>query len=282
MRSTAPRVFPWRHLFGAGSILLLAACTPATKPDQAATPAPAAAASADPPYSVEHLKRDLALPDTVVSVRIENPHGSVSVRQVDKPLVGTYEVIQRIGERPEEPQVELSLDGDAAVLKVSYASDRRAGTDAFVEGHRKGRVDLGVFVPKGPRVEITTTYGDVLVRRITNDLVIRTRDGRLTAAGSGAMDLATVSGELRAFPTSAKWATPMRLATDSGKLLLEVPAFGHISLAARTGGQFTGPFRLEPTTLADGRRQVEWRSGGGAQHIDVDSRSGDVHLIEKH
>ncbi|HJU38086.1 MAG TPA: DUF4097 family beta strand repeat-containing protein, partial [Tahibacter sp.] len=238
-----------------------------------------AAPAVQPSYTVEHVKRDLALTDAVVRIRIDNPHGSVAVRQVDRPVVGTYEVIQRIGERPEEPQVALSLDGDTAVLTVAYASDRAGGADRRVDGHRKGRVDLGVFVPKGPRVEIATTYGDVIVRRIANDVVVRTRDGRLTAAGSGAMDLATVSGELRAYPTSAKWTTPMRLATDSGNVLLEVPVSGPVALAARTRGAFTGPFKLAPTMLTDGRSEVRWTGGSGTQHIDIDSASGDIHLI---
>lgn len=270
MRSTVFRLVPWA-LFA----VVLASCGHPTK-----RPAEPAAGGEPPPFSVEHLKRDLALPESVVRIRIDNPHGSVAVRQVDKPLLGTYEVVQRIGARPEEPQVALAIENDTAVLKVTYASDTHGGADRLVDGHRKGRVDLGVFVPKGPLVEIATTYGDVLVRRIANDMVVRTREGRLTAAGAGAMDLATVSGELRAYPTSAKWATPMRLATDTGNVLLEVPVSGPIALAARTRGRFTGPFRLAPAPLADGRQQVEWRSGSATQRIDVDSASGDIHLIE--
>ena len=263
MRTTVSRFVPWALLAAAA----LAGCGQAPK-----RPA------GDPPFSVEQLKRDLALPESVVRIRIDNPHGGVAVRQVEQRVLGTYEVIQRIGAQPEEPQVSLAIEGDTAVLSVAYASDRR-GADRLVDGHRKGRVDLGVFVPKGPLLDITTTYGDVLVRRVANDMVVRTRDGRLTAAGAGAMDLATQSGELRAYPTSAKWATPMRLATGSGKVLLEVPAYGQIALSARTGGKFTGPFRLEPTGLADGRQQVEWRGGGGTQRIEVDSGSGDIHLV---
>jgi hypothetical protein len=266
MRSTLLRLLPWTCVL-AGALAGCGARAP-SKP------------VAEPPYTVEHVKRDLALPESVVRIRIDNPHGGVAVRQVDQPLVGTYEVIQRIGATPEEPLIALSLDGDTAVLTVAYASDRQGGADRLVGGHRKGRVDLGVFVPKGPRVDITTTYGDVLVRRIANDMTVRTREGRLTAAGAGAMDLATVSGELRAYPTSAKWSTPMRLVTDTGNVLLEVPVSGPVALSARTGGKFTGPFRLAPTALADGRQSVEWRAGSGSQHIDVDSRSGDIHLIE--
>ncbi|UXI68399.1 DUF4097 domain-containing protein [Tahibacter amnicola] len=254
------------------AIFLTACSPPATRREPAPADAPV------PPYTVEHVRRDLAVPAGVVRIRIDNPHGSVTIKPVEKPVLGVYETIQRIGEKPEEPQIHLAVEGDEAVLRVAYASDRNGGADRLVKGFRKGRVDLGVFVPAGPELHVTTTYGDVQVRRVNNELVARTREGSLVAAGAGSMDVQTDSGQLSLFPVTAKWQRPLRGATRTGNIVMEVPVRGDIDLVARTRGRFTGPVSLEMRQAPDGRTEGHFKAGRGSQHIQLDSQSGDIHL----
>ena len=239
----------------------------------------AAASAEPPPYTIERLKRDLLLPDTVKHVRIHNPHGSVSIKPIDNRTLGAYEVVQLIGATPEKPDIQMRIDGDTAVVDVSYASDKRHGTDKLVNGFRKGRVDLGMFLPRGPDLEVTTTFGDVQVRRVDYEVVARTRDGRLAVAAGGSIDAATDSGELRVFPTQAKWHKPMKVHSRSGNVLVEVPLYGEIALDVETGGTIDGSVPLEIRELANARKHGHLSRGGGSQHISITSETGEIYLV---
>ncbi|WP_313919440.1 DUF4097 family beta strand repeat-containing protein [Tahibacter sp.] len=274
MRTATSTSVALRLAFAAGALVLLAACgkTP-VRNETAATPA------AEPPYTVERIKRDLILPDSVKHVRISNPHGSVGIKSIDNRTLGAYEVVQLIGETPEKPDIQMRIDGDSAIVEVSYASDRQLGTDRLVNGFRKGRVDLGMFLPAGPDLHVTTTYGDIQVRRVDNEVFARTRDGKLMVAGSGSIDAATDSGSLRVFPTVAKWRKPMKLHTRSGDILMEVPLYGEIQLDVETAGSIAGQVPLELRDAGKGRQHGQLRRAGGSQQIRVTSESGDIYLI---
>ncbi len=261
----------------AGAVVLLTACgkTPVRSETATAAPAPADA----PPYTVERIKRDLILPETIRHVRINNPHGSVGIKSIDNRTLGAYEVVQLIGETPEKPDIQMRIDGDSAIVEVSYASDRQLGTDTLVNGYRKGRVDLGMFLPAGPDLHVTTTYGDIQVRRVDNEVFARTRDGKLMVAASGSIDAATDTGSLRVFPTQAKWRKPMKLRTGSGDILMEVPLYGEIQLDVETAGTISGQVPIELRDAGKGRQHGQLRRAGGSQHINVTSDSGDIYLI---
>lgn len=239
----------------------------------------AAATAEPPPYAIERLKRDLLLPETVKHVRIHNPHGSVSIKAIDSRTLGAYEVVQLIGATPEKPDIQMRIDGDTAVVEVSYASDKRHGTDRLVDGYRKGRVDLGLFLPAGPDLDVTTTYGDLQVRRVNNEVRARTRDGRLSVASGGSIDAATDSGELRVFPTQAKWRKPLKVHSRSGNILVEVPLYGEIALDVETGGSISGNVPLELRDAGNERRHGQLRRAGASQRMDITSETGDVYLI---
>lgn len=192
--------------------------------------------AAVPPVRFERLDRDLPVDADVRQLWIRNPHGSVALRQTTAATVGLHQVVQRIGEEPEAPRVHFARDGDRIVLDVSYASDATRGADARINGFPKGRVDTTLFLPAGMTVDVETTYGAIQARRIDNDLVARSRSGRIMAAGAGAMTLASDSGIVRAFPTTEKWSRPLTIDTKQGDILIEVPESTTVAIDARTGG----------------------------------------------
>lgn len=265
----------FKQAVGLAILSLLSACGHVPRHSEA----PPVADATPPPYQIERIKRDLQLPPNVKQVRIHNPHGSVGIKSIDNRTLGAYEVVQLIGATPEKPDIQMRLDGDVAVVEVSYASDRRHGADTLVNGFRKGRVDLGMFLPEGPELQVTTTFGDIQVRRINNEVVARTRDGKLMVAGGGSIDAATESGDLRVFPTNAKWRKPMLLKTVSGNILMEVPMYGQIRLDAETSGSFGGQVALQLRDAGKERQHGQLSRGDGSQHIRIDSDTGDIYLI---
>lgn len=237
----------------------------------------AVSASAPVPYSVERVQHDLALGDGVRTIRIVNPHGSVGIRNSQQRILGMRAVIQRIGARPEVETITFETRGDTAWLEISYPSDREHGVDAMLEGHRKGRVDLAVFVPPQMLVNVQSTYGKIDVRRIDNDVVARTREGALVAAATGFLQLTTDSGDLRAWPMRGKASGPFVLTTRSGSIVTDVPLYGELSLRVRTRGRIDSEFAVDRTQGAGFNVATKFVASG-AQHFDVHSQTGNVYL----
>lgn len=235
--------------------------------------------AAEVAYTVERVQRDLAVDDSVRTIRIVNPHGNVAIRNTPQRKVGVRAVIQRIGEVPESPDVALLTQGEAVLLAITYPSDRARGSDAIGRTHRQGRVDLAVFVPPAVRLEVETTYGKIDIRRVDNDVIARTRDGALVAAATGFLRLISDSGEIRAWPMRGKASDGFELRTRSGNIVTDVPLYGEIALAARTRGRIDSD--IEPELLRARRNDFNEAThavAGGTQRFDVSSETGDIYL----
>jgi hypothetical protein len=231
-----------------------------------------------PPYRIEREQYDIALTDAVKRVRVVNPHGDVTVKATDAQSVGVYAIVQHIGAEPEAPIITTDAQSDTALVTVRYASDATLGADALVNGYRKGRVDLGIFLPAEPLLEIESTFGNVNVKPIFNGVHVRGRDGRVTVATSGAIQISTDSGPIDAWPMSGKFAEPMVVRSRSGRIQADVPLYGEISFSVVTSGAIDSQVELDLSTTADGRQRGTFKTGSGAQRIEIESDSGDVRL----
>ena len=264
-----------RSLAAALTAVLLAGCAAsANKPRAPQTGSEAA----EPPYRIERQQYDLVLTPEVRRVRVINAHGDVTVKATSANSVGVYAIVQLIGAQPEAPIITTEVRGDEALVEVRYASDATIGADTFIDGYRKGRVDLGMFIPTGPRVEIESTFGAVNVKPISNDVHVRGREGRVTVATSGAIQVATDSGPIDAWPMTGKFGEPMRVRSRSGRIQADVPLYAEISFSVVTGGTIDSEVELARATEPDGRTRGTLKTGSGVQLIEIESETGDVRL----
>lgn len=257
------------------SVALVACQAPAPRQDVP----PVTDSPTVPPVRFERQDRNLAVDATVRQLWIRNPHGSIALRQTSAASVGLHEVVQRIGAEPEAPRVRFEREGDRIVLDVSYASDATLGADARIDGFPKGRVDATLFVPAQLTVDVETTHGAIQARRIDNDLVARSRSGRIMAAGGGAMTLASESGIVRAFPTAEKWSRPLAIETVSGDILIELFQGTDLAIDARTQGVIRVAGSVVPTSAGEEHRYVQGKAGPN-QSVVIRSRSGTIEIVE--
>jgi len=254
------------------SLVVLASCRSSEPRVQETSAAP----TAPPPYRVERGNLDLPADASLRLVKIVNPHGSVVLKQTNAATVGFHRVVQLIGTAPESPDIRFVRNNDTIELVVSYASDATRGEDHLVDGFRKGRVDATLFVPPGPSVDVVTTYGDIQVRRINNDLVARSRTGRVMGAGGGAMSLRSDTGIVRAFPTASKWNRPFEIETESGDILVEIREPVAVRFQATTGGLIRGWPGVESES---GGNRLAFGTGVEKQEMRVRSKTGNIDLV---
>lgn len=237
---------------------LLAAC---------ASQAPRQPAAEVPPYTLERFQEERKLGEGVHTLVLDNPYGEIQVRQTQAAALAIQGVEQRIGETPRVARLEwFEADGRQGV-RIRY-DEHDPETPA---NPRLGRVDLYAFVPPGLRIELRSDFGAIVVRRIDDEVVARSRSGGITVAARGAMDLESREGQVRAWTMTADWRGPVRLVGGAG-VLVDVPLFAPIDLQASAVDGIRADFEVDSIVQgADGRWQARHRVGEGSLPLRIES-----------
>lgn len=238
-----------------------------------ATPAPRPPAAESTPFTIERFRDERKLGEGVHTLVLDNPYGEIQVRQTQAAALAIQGAEQRIGEDPRIARLEwFEADGRQGV-RVRYA-EHDPDTPA---NPREGRVDLYAFVPPGLRVELRSDFGAIIVRRIDDEVVARSRSGGITVAARGAMDLESREGQVRAWTMTADWRSPVRLVGGAG-VLVDVPLFAPVDLQATAVDGISADFQVDSIVQdADGRWQARHRIGDGSLPLRIES-GADIRL----
>lgn len=251
--------FPARIAVSALLVLALSACS--------STPPRQAAAEGTPPFTLERFQDEQKLGEGVRTIVLDNPYGEIQVRQTQAGAIAIQGVEQRIGETPRTARIEWFEEDTRQGVRIRYA-EHDPETPA---NPRLGRVDLYAFVPPGLRVELRSDFGAIVVRRIDDEVVARSRAGSITVAARGAMDLESTEGQVRAWTMSADWSGPVRLVAGGG-VLVDVPLFLPLDLQASAVDGIRADFEIASLVQgADGRWQARHRIGEATIPLRIES-----------
>lgn len=246
---------------------LVAACaSPRVAPDPTDAGAP-------PPYTLERFRDEAKIAEGVRVLAFDNPYGEIQVRQTSAAAIAWQGVEQRIGTKPRIAQVLPYHQGDHQGVRIRYP-----GVDPSAPANpRLGRVDLYVFIPSGYLVDVKSDFGQIVVRRIKDDVRARSRSGMITVASRGAVDAESVTGEIRAFTMQGLTATPTRLKTG-GNIIADIPLFDDLTVEADSGGTLRANFPIsQPVKGSNQRSASTWKNGSG-KHRMVLRADGDIVL----
>jgi len=254
----------WQIPVGIVWALLVAGC--------ASSPGPAEQAPS-PPVVIERSDHTHALAPGRAIIRIDNPWGNVELRSTGRRELVVHAVVQRIGPLPEQARIELGGDTHTAKLDVSFDRSGRECARRLPGGARVGRVDLSVFIPRDVAVEVTLDCdGALATDLVRGDLVARTQSGGISAAATGAANLRSESGRIRAY---LALATPEpSLLRTAGPVVATIPAAASTRLMARACGKIlTRDLELDQETGADGCTTGRANVGEGGPEVSIESGS---------
>ncbi len=252
-------------------LLVLAGCAaPGTRTEQGSDAIPA--------YTLERFRGEHKLAEGVDTLVYDNPYGEIQVRQTGAAELVFQGVEQRIGDKPRIARIEPFHEGQRQGVRVRYAEhDARQPANP-----RLGRVDLYAFVPKRMKIELHADFGTVTIRRVDNDIRVRTRSGTIVAATRGALDAQSESGEIRAWTMQGGSQTPTRLRT-SANIIADIPLFDDLRLEVDSARGVRADFPLlRNEQSASGRWYASWTHGTGAHRMHIESLSGEVTLQALH
>lgn len=252
--------------------LTLAACSGVVPRQATSTPS---AGSTTPPYTLERFRGENKIAADVDTLVVENAYGDVQVRQTSAHAIAWQGVEQRIGETPRIARIDPIQQGQRQGIAVRYAEHDPWSSLA---NPRLGRVDLFVFVPRGLRVDVRSSFGGITIRRLDNEVRARSVSGMIVAASRGALDAESETGEIRAYAMQSAGDSPTRIRTRAN-VVADIPVFDDVSVDVESASGIRADFDIaDIAKLPSGRWRARWVHGSGIHRMSIVSEEGEVVL----
>ena len=245
-----PQILARRILLIMFVLISLNACTCSAKTDSVSI-----VAAAQVPYQIERWQRDIELTKAITSIKIQNLHGNLTLKQTDAAGIGVQAVEQKLGSTPETANFEARTVDGQLQLAIIYASDAVTGADAKVDGHLKGRVDLAVFVPRAIALELQTSFADLVVRKLHNPIHAQTDSGSISVSTSLASELTSQTGNISYLPSDCAAASGVKIRTNGAYAVVDVPTYCTLLLDVNAKSLIVGQ---EPVALQAGHWQRQY------------------------
>jgi DUF4097 and DUF4098 domain-containing protein YvlB len=181
-------------------------------------------------------------------------------------LGGMYASVNVEGSRApievETLEGDITVKGGAETVKLGSVQGRISLSGA------RGRVELNSV---SEDLEVSDVQGDLLVEGVSGNIYLRGIDART-------VDVQTVSGELY-FDGRVADGGRYALITHSGEIYFAVAEGTNASISTAIGsGEVRASFPLPASDRASRRRQT-FRLGSGSATVDLETFSGDIHLL---
>ena len=192
---------------------------------------------------------------------------------------------------PEDVKIEATRgrDGESVVVCALWHEEARCDEDGYAGGRRRDgwsssdrndvSVEFTVYVPRGVKLDMQTTNGDVRVRGATAEVVVGTTNGSVRAETSGGPVRAhTTNGSIEARMRELGSARDLDFSTTNGSVVVEVPATlqGEVDMSTVNGSVFTD-FPMTVSGRID-RRRLRATIGDGSRRVRLRTVNGNVEL----
>jgi|GEM_PF-1099153 len=163
-------------------------------------------------------------------IRVVNPYGGIITKNTNYRNVSVAGAIQLIGPKASAPRISARDENGVTILQVSYPDGNH---DRF--GRLTGRVDLGVYVPRGVTVDLQTDFGDIKSRKHKSNMILRTNSGKIKVGTSGRVQAFTDTGDIKLHIQKAKHQDPRFVESDKKRLSQVLSDSGKIELSVSPG-----------------------------------------------
>jgi len=227
--------------------------------------------------AIEKKQKDIPVTAYHKKLTVNNPHGNIYIRKTEEAFVGVFSTMQLIGDDAEEAKINIENNSKNIKIDISYSSDKTIGVNTLINGHKKGRVDLVVYVPKQLIIVLKTTYGSINVKRIDNEVDLSTTTGSVKLSSRGRLKIKTVSGDVYAYLIEPKWNKKSIIKSESGNLIITFPELSTLDLKASSKNNILSNFNLE-SALENGSHIFENESK--TNPLSISNLTGQIKLVE--
>jgi len=124
-------------------------------------------------------------------VRLINRYGNISTRNTNQSNIEIAGVIQKVGTDAPTPEVKVVEQDGVMNIEVFY---KTASIDKY--NNRIGRIDLGIYVPKGVSLELITDFGDIKAKKHRSKIIAKTQTGKIKLSTHNVFQALSYSGDI--------------------------------------------------------------------------------------
>jgi hypothetical protein len=210
-------------------------------------------------------------------VRVVNPWGSVTVHAGEGERVDVSIVGQRHREDPRATEVTIEETPTGLAVEPRFADNLEVAE--LLEWQAR-RIDIGVFVPRGVTVSVTTTDGAIEVEDLEGPATLESAAGDITYRGFGSLRAKSDTGQVFAQLRRSDWEEPCDIETRTGDIRAELLEGAAARVEVETRGWITTDYSLA-IERRPGQRLKRGTAtvGAGGQLLRLTSYSGGVKLL---
>ncbi|MCW9015465.1 MAG: DUF4097 family beta strand repeat-containing protein, partial [Kangiellaceae bacterium] len=215
-------------------------------------------------------------------VVVINSYGNITTRNTKQGNIEISGIIQRVGPEAPAPDVNISDNDGVTLIEVVYDQPT---TDKYA--NRIGRMDIGIYVPKGVSVDMKTTFGDIKAKKHASNLTATSTSGKIKLATKGTIIASSESGSINVnlLPWEARLFEPANkqkvyeLHTRNGEIKAYFEANANLAITASSGKNVSSSnAEFQNIINASSVPQFETTLGNGQRILKAISVYGSVQL----
>lgn len=229
-------------------------------------------AADEPDYVIDRkdLKEPLKAGDTLI---ISNPLGDIRLRGGGNDVVEVHGVIQNLMKDTPMPEISLKREGKTLTLTTSFTQNPQGKQD---------RIDLVAFVPEKILTQAETTFGEIEIKGLKDDISVVSQKGKITIKSvMGHVEAKNDSGSISVELLPEVTSLAQNFVTSTGDISLYFSEGIDANVAAQTSGEISTDFSLhidfdetkEPDKI--GVATI----GKGGEKISASSKRGKIRLL---
>lgn len=220
-------------------------------------------------------------------LKVRNLDGDLEIRASDDDSASVMLDIDRSNAYAPSATVKLVKDGNDIIACVLYGNDGTCSAGRYDGGRSAGYAFLPflrgntavhgtIRVPRGVRLDLGTTNGDLDIDGVDADLVVRGVNGDVELRGvRHAAQVTTTNGDVSVSAESV--GSGVQVHTTNGDVTVSVPSTLAAALSMQTvNGELTVGFPVSYTTQT--AKSIVATLGGGGSPVKLETTNGDITL----
>jgi len=213
-------------------------------------------------------------------LRLKHFHGDVRIKTANTDRVQVTAIAQYRSDDPRKPSIRFVQEKSG----TNHSIHRLMVDFAFLEiaeneSWSKRRIDVGLLIPEGLRIEIETSDGLIEAKKMTVDADLKTERGEISYEGIGDLKAHSKRGLIVARLNETGDSHSIALSTLTGDIRCIFLEGANASVEATTRGPLTTDYSIEikphkGSPLKQGLVQI----GKGGSKVRLESHSGGVRL----
>jgi hypothetical protein len=204
---------------------------------------------------------------------ISNSIGDIRLRGGGNGVVEVHAVIQNLMKGTPMPEINFKREGKTLTLMTSFTQNPQGKQD---------RIDLVAFVPEKISTQVKTTFGEIDIKGIKDDVSATSEKGKITIRSvMGHVESKNDSGSISVELLPEVTNRPQSFLTTTGDISLFFPNGIHSNVDVQTSGEISTDFTIqidfdekkEPAKI--GKSVI----GRGGQKISASSKRGKIRLL---